>query len=159
MPLFFFMHSSLRPWEGAPWYFVSATVPSAVCLICSVIYHTFMAGSSSKESYRRLLFVDYLSVFNTMVWPEAMVIGWSFVCHPILQYAALSGARFARTLRIAALEPFVSLFDCCLWCLFSRVFLSLRCDAVPGNPHQYRFRTSDLIRRFHCTQGILTTFF
>jgi hypothetical protein len=93
LPLFFFLYSSLRPWEGAPWYFVSATVPSALCLICSIIYHTFMAGCSSKESYNRLLFVDYLSVFNTMVWPETMVIGWSFACHPTLHNAALTGIR------------------------------------------------------------------
>ena len=90
MPLLFFLNASFEPWEGAPWYFASAVVPCALCLVCSVVYHTFMA-SSSKDSYKLLLFIDYLSVFNTMIWPEAMVIGWSFACNSFLRTSSFLG--------------------------------------------------------------------
>ena len=96
-PLIFFLYQSLNPWDEAPWYFACAVIPCSVGLVCSVRYHTFMAGSS-KSSYQQLLFVDYLSVFNTMIWPEAMVIGWSFACHDTIRQTALAGCLLSYSL-------------------------------------------------------------
>ena len=58
-----------------------------ICLLCSNAYHTFMPLPSSR-TYRSLLLVDYLSVFNVMIWPTFNLINYSLVCHPeAAQYA------------------------------------------------------------------------
>lgn len=58
-----------------------------ICLLCSNAYHTFMPLPSAR-TYRSLLLVDYLSVFNVMIWPTFNLINYSLVCHPeAAQYA------------------------------------------------------------------------
>ncbi|EKX48512.1 hypothetical protein GUITHDRAFT_105658 [Guillardia theta CCMP2712] len=84
LPIAFFVsHLVLHgPWQHAPLFYLAATVPCVLCLTCSSIYHTFMPLSSGEKTYSTLLFIDYLSVFNVMVWPEVVSIYWSFYCDP-----------------------------------------------------------------------------
>jgi len=47
-------------------------------------------STSDKKFYDKLLFIDYMSVFNTMIWPEVMVIGWTFSCDKPMQRICLT---------------------------------------------------------------------
>lgn len=92
VPIFYFFSLWFRrgPWPGAPWTFAAATVPSMLCLACSVSYHTFMPLPSSK-TYSTLLLVDYVSVLNVMIWPAFNLINYSLLCLPeICKYVIVS---------------------------------------------------------------------
>ena len=88
-----------------------------VCL-CSMTYHTMMP-LPSQGSYNMLLLVDYLSVFNVMVWPAASIIHFSFLCRPNLStwtfyaYYVLAAAMLIVALRatdnVQRLIPFAAL--------------------------------------------------
>jgi hypothetical protein len=82
------LYASPGIWNDAPWTFVGATLPSIVCLVCSNAYHTMMPLPSQKV-YDTLLLVDYLSVFNVMVWPTAILINGSFPCFESARMALL----------------------------------------------------------------------
>jgi hypothetical protein len=81
LPIFYFTSLYVKPgiWSDAPWTFLGATLPSIICLLCSNAYHTMMP-LPSQQVYNRLLFIDYLSVFNVMIWPTAILINGSFPC-------------------------------------------------------------------------------
>ncbi len=81
LPIFYMtsLYASPGIWKDAPWTFLGSTLPSIICLICSNVYHTMMPLPSQKI-YDTLLLVDYLSVFNVMVWPTAILINGSFPC-------------------------------------------------------------------------------
>ncbi|KAJ1494637.1 hypothetical protein T484DRAFT_1926888 [Baffinella frigidus] len=88
-------------WQEAPFSFAIAVLPACLCMLCSNLYHIFMP-LNDPETYRRLLFVDYLSVFNVMIWPEVLVIEWSFRCDEATMNRAL-GTAFYVGVEVAGL--------------------------------------------------------
>jgi predicted membrane channel-forming protein YqfA (hemolysin III family) len=89
--IFFFLFRTMHGghWPGAPVFYYSAVIPCSLCLLCSSIYHTFMPLPYGVVFYRRLLLVDYLSVFNTMLWPQMYAIHYSLMCFPDMRQAAM----------------------------------------------------------------------
>ena len=89
--IFFFIFRTLSGghWAGAPVFYYAAVIPCSLCLLCSSIYHTFMPLPYGVLFYRRLLLVDYMSVFNTMLWPQMYAIHYSLMCFPEMRRTAL----------------------------------------------------------------------
>mmetsp|Transcript_11162 Transcript_11162/g.27380 ORF Transcript_11162/g.27380 Transcript_11162/m.27380 type:complete len:307 (-) Transcript_11162:1538-2458(-) len=104
LPIFNLVSLYVKPgiWPDAPFTFLAATLPSIICLVCSIIYHSFMPLPSHK-TYDRLLLVDYLSVFNVMLWPTAFLINGSFHCQETARptLLALYGVVAAAMLVVA----------------------------------------------------------
>ena len=60
--------------------------------------------------YQRLLFIDYLGVYNVMLWPQAYAIYWSLMCYPALRqlafvvYFSVSAACIVLVIRAVRLR-------------------------------------------------------